>query len=169
MVVSRSCSCKIGLFVVKDFCSLGLRSTLYQPCDMGLIGVFTSTLQLSITFSLVSCLSTSLDAPLNSSTNQTAPIPSQNSHPKISDLKSSSSSSSTLSLYHVTTPADNGTLNAEFVSCTGAPFPRSLSVSYASCRDAFSYINRGEYQVVFGDRASGDWDFILPHRWMSGE
>ena len=134
---------------------------------MGFIGVSTSALHLSITFSLVSCLSTSLDALFNLSTNQAAPVPSEKSHPKISDLKSSSSSA--LSLHHVTTPADNATLTVDLVSCNGAPFLRSPGFSYASCRDAFAYIHAGGYQVVFGDRASGDWDFLLPQRWMSGE
>lgn len=101
-----------------------------------------------------------LDASMNSSAIQIAPIPSENTQ---SDLTSS------LSLANITASADNATLSQMAVDCNGAPFTRPGPASYSSCQDAFDYTRNGANMMTFGDRGSGDWNFALPLRFMSGK
>ena len=121
-------------------------------------GFLRCALHISIVYSLVLNLLAVQEASSNKSSIQFASKPTQPN--EISHTNASGSTSSTTS--------KNVTSSVGVTLCNGAHFTRPSLASYFSCQDAFQYIRRGPVRQTVGDRASGDWDFVLPHRWLSG-
>ena len=41
-------------------------------------------------------------------------------------------------------------------------------LNYASCQDALTKISRATLPLTFGQRGTGNWDVVLPRRYLSG-